>query len=124
MVCCHLSLRQLPRRRARCPWQSGHRRGRLEPPAIGHCAGWYLDAKENEGWPVDRLQPLLAGLQELLPWLKQWHNDLDPVHSERMGDYYAGFVADEARALGFTADDLRECKPAITTIKRGRKKKA
>lgn len=87
-------------------------------------AGWYLDAKENEGWPADRLQPLLVGLQELLPWLNQWHNDLDPVHNERMGDYYAGFVADEARALGFTADDLRAWKPAITTIKRGRKKKA
>lgn len=87
-------------------------------------AGWYLDAKENEGWPADRLQPLLAGLQELLPWLKQWHNDIDPVHNERMGDYYAGFVADEARALGFTADDLRAWKPTITTIKRGRKKKA
>lgn len=87
-------------------------------------AGWYLDAKENEGWPADRLQPLLAGLQELLPWLKQWHNDLDPVHNERMGDYYAGFVADEARALGFTADDLRTWKPAVVAAKRGRKRAA
>lgn len=87
-------------------------------------AGWYLDAKENEGWPADRLQPLLAGLQELLPWLKQWHNDLDPVHNERMGDYYAGFVADEARALGFTADDLRGWKPAVVATKRGRKRAA
>jgi len=87
-------------------------------------AGWYLDAKENEGWPADRLQPLLAGLQELLPWLKQWHNDLDPVHNERMGDYYAGFVADEARALGFTAGDLRAWKPAVVATKRGRKRAA
>ena len=87
-------------------------------------AGWYLDAKENEGWPADRLQPLLAGLQELLPWLKQWHNDLDPVHNERMGDYYAGFVADEARALGFTADDLRAWRPAAVATKRGRKRAA
>lgn len=87
-------------------------------------AGWYLDAKENEGWPADRLQPLLAGLQELLPWLKQWHNDLDPFHNERMGDYYAGFVADEARALGFTADDLRAWKPAVVATKRGRKRAA
>lgn len=87
-------------------------------------AGWYIDAKENEGWPADRLQPLLAGLQELLPWLKQWHNDLDPVHNERMGDYYAGFVADEARALGFTADDLRAWKPAVVATKRGRKRAA
>jgi hypothetical protein len=87
-------------------------------------AGWYIHAKEDEGWPADRLQPLLAGLQELLPWLKQWHNDLDPVHNERMGDYYAGFVADEARALGFTADDLRAWKPAVVSTKRGRKRAA
>jgi hypothetical protein len=87
-------------------------------------AGWTNDARQNEGWPADRLQPLLAGLQELLPWLKQWHNDLDPVHNERMGDYYAGFVADEARALGFTADDLRAWKPAVVATKRGRKRAA
>lgn len=87
-------------------------------------AGWTNDARQNEGWPADRLQPLLAGLQELLPWLKQWHNDLDPVHNERMGDYYAGFVADEARALGFTADDLRTWKPAVVATKRGRKRAA
>lgn len=74
-------------------------------------AGYLLDMKDNEGWEPARLQPLLAGLLELVPWLQQWHNTLDPVYGERMGDYFAGFVADQARALGFTLEDLRAWRP-------------
>lgn len=86
-------------------------------------AGYYMDMKDSEGWEPARLQPLLASLLELVPWLEQWHNELDPVFGERMGDYYRSFVTDEARALGFTLDDLRAWKPATTGAKRGRKKK-
>jgi hypothetical protein len=85
-------------------------------------AGYYVDMKDTEGWEPARLQPLLAGLLELVPWLEQWHNDLDPVFGERMGTYYKGFVTEEARALGFTLDDLRAWKPAVVAAKRGRKK--
>lgn len=86
-------------------------------------AGYYMDMKDSEGWEPARLQPLLASLLELVPWLEQWHNDLDPVFGERMGDYYRGFVTEEARAQGFTLDDLWAWKPAATAAKRGRKKK-
>ena len=87
-------------------------------------AAYYLDMKDNEGWPPERLQPLLAGLLELVPWLEQWHNEVDPVYGERMGHYYKGFVAEEARELGFTLDDLKAYKPAATVAKRGRRKTA
>ncbi|MCL5969860.1 MAG: BREX-2 system adenine-specific DNA-methyltransferase PglX [Betaproteobacteria bacterium] len=87
-------------------------------------AGYYMDMKDNEGWEPARLQPLLASLLELVPWLEQWHNELDPVFGERMGDYYRGFVTEEARGLGFTLDDLRAWKPVAVAAKRGRKKKA
>ena len=87
-------------------------------------AGYYMEMKDTEGWEPARLQPLLAGLLELVPWLEQWHNELDPVFGERMGTYYRGFVAEEARALGFTLDDLRAWKPATTTPKRGRRTRA
>lgn len=85
-------------------------------------AAFYIDMKDSEGWPPERLQPLLAGLLELLPWLAQWHNDVDPVFGERMGDYYQGFVTEEARAQGFTLDDLRAWKPAATVNARGRRR--
>jgi hypothetical protein len=85
-------------------------------------ASYYFDMKESEGWEPARLQPLLVSLLELLPWLKQWHNEPDPVHGHPMGDYYRDFVSDEARALGFTLDDLRAWKPAVVAAKRGRRK--
>jgi hypothetical protein len=87
-------------------------------------AAYYLEMKENEGWEPVRLQPLLAGLLELVPWLEQWHNEIDPAYGERMGTYYRGFANEEARALGFTLDDLRAWKPVVTAAKRGRKKAA
>ena len=87
-------------------------------------ASYFIDMKEREGWSPERLQPLLSGLIELLPWLKQWHNDMNPEFGARMGDYYEAFVNDESRALQFTLDDLRAWKPAGTMAKRGRKKAA
>lgn len=82
-------------------------------------AAYYLEMKESEGWESARLQPLLAGLLELVPWLEQWHNEVDPVYGERMGAYYKGFVSEEARSHGFTLDDLRGWKPAV--VKSGRR---
>ncbi len=85
-------------------------------------AAYYLDMKEGEGWEPARLQPLLSGLLELIPWLTQWHNDYDAEHATRMGDYFAGFIIDEARTLGLTMDDLRAWKPAAVAVRRGRRK--
>ena len=74
-------------------------------------AAYYVRMKEQDGWAPERLQPLLAGLLELVPWLKQWHNDLDPAYGIGMGDYFAGFLDEEARSLGFTLDALRTWQP-------------
>lgn len=84
-------------------------------------ATYFIDMKEREGWTRERLQPLLAGLLELVPWLKQWHNDMNPDFGARMGDYYESFVTDEARALQLTLDDLRAWKPAATAARRRRR---
>jgi len=71
----------------------------------------YQWAKETAGWPHDRLIPLLVSLDQLVPWLKQWHNDLDPTHGVRLGDSYAEFLAGECHTLGITVKDLRAWKP-------------
>jgi hypothetical protein len=84
-------------------------------------AGQYLHLKENEGWQPDRLIPLLAGLHELVPWLKQWHNEWNAEHGARMGDYFDGFVLDEARALGASVEALERWRPPVTAR---RKRKA
>jgi len=86
-------------------------------------AAYYLEMKDVEGWLPERLQPLLAGLDQLVPWLRQWHNAIDSNFGERMGDFYAGFLADEARAQGFTLDALRTWQPLASTARRGRRPK-
>jgi hypothetical protein len=73
-------------------------------------AGYYEQAR-NEGWSDERRSPLLAGVLELIPWLKQWHNDIDPSYGIGMGDFFEDFVKTEARAMGKSLEDLRNWKP-------------
>lgn len=84
-------------------------------------AAYYIEMKDTEGWPTERLIPLLAALQQLVPWLKQWHNDLDPTFGERMGDYYTGFLADEARSHGLTLEALAAWTPPAAPARRARR---
>lgn len=81
-------------------------------------ASYYQDMKDNEGWPTERLVPLLAGIAELVPWIQQWHNEPDPEHGERMGDYLNGFVDEEAKALGLTRAALGEWQPPVVKATR------
>ena len=76
--------------------------------------------KTDEAWPPERLVHLLDGLAELLPWRKQWHDDLDPATGERLGTWFAGFVADEARELGTTVEALGAWRPAAGAGRRPR----
>jgi Domain of unknown function (DUF7008) len=86
---------------------------------------YYEERKLNDGWPRERLIPLLAGLSELLPWLKQWHNERDAATGTRFGDFMAELIADEARGLGLTPHQLSAWSPpAINERSHRRKKKA
>jgi hypothetical protein len=85
-------------------------------------ADYYMRMQEQEGWAAERLTPLLGGLLELVPWLKQWHNGLDPTYQVRMGDCFADFVETQARTLGVTLEQVKAWKPAETTRKGGKKK--
>lgn len=81
---------------------------------------FYVDVQERLGGRDDpRLVPLLAGLIELLPWLKQWHNEVDPEFGVPMGDYFEGFVQEESRNLGLTLDEIK----AWTPPSRGRSRR-
>lgn len=100
-------------------------------PVVGW-AGWdhlaqaralagHSTTRKDDGAEDTELVPLLAGVAELVPWLQQWHDDPDPVYGERMGQFFAAFVASEAAALGVTGDELRAWRPPSTT--RGRRRK-
>jgi hypothetical protein len=81
-------------------------------------ATYYLDMKDNEGWPAERLTPLLAGIAELVPWIQQWHNDPDPSHGNRMGDYLDSFVDEEAKSIGLTRAALSAWQPPAARASR------
>jgi hypothetical protein len=68
-------------------------------------AGLYT-ARSQDGAEVAELGRLLAGMWELVPWLKQWHNEPDPTYGERMGDFFESYVTAECGTLGLTTDDL------------------
>ena len=87
-------------------------------------AAWLIARKEQDGWPAARLLPLLAALRELLPWVRQRHNAPDPDYGVGMGDYFAGFLDEEARALGLSDDAIRGWAPAETRRRGGRRKAA
>ncbi len=86
-------------------------------------AAYYIDRKEQDGWNTERLTPLLAGLLQLIPWLKQWHNEIDPDMGVDLGEFYESFLESEARTLGLTEQALRDWRPPAKAKAGGRKKK-
>jgi hypothetical protein len=59
-------------------------------------SAYYVEIQEHLGGRDDpRLVPLLACVIELLPWLRQWHHDIDSDFDQRMDEFFAGFVAEE-----------------------------
>ena len=86
-------------------------------------AGWDTEVLGHEGWSAERPQPLLAGLAERMPWLKQWHNAIDPDYNERMGDFFALFLQDQIQQHGLTREDLQRWQPPATGRTHRRRKR-
>ena len=85
-------------------------------------AAWYLQAR-RDGRDAAHLTPLLAGLAELVPWLKQWYDEPNPDPAlDRPGTQIAALVDTEMRSLGLTAQDLTAWRPEKK--RSGRAKKA
>lgn len=75
-------------------------------------SGLYQRRKTEDGWPKDRLVPLLAGLDERVPWLLQWHNQPAAAFGGmKLGEFFRDFVAAEAHTLGVAVGDLRKWTP-------------
>jgi len=86
-------------------------------------SAYYVRVQTEIGGSDDpRLIPLLACLIELLPWLKQWHNEPDSnFDGMRMGDYFDGFVNEESRQLNKTIPEIKAWTPPASSGRRGRR---
>lgn len=102
-----------------------------DPSPVYGWAGWdhlqralallqlYYHRKLEETWPGERLIPLLAGLEELLPWVRQWHADeRHPDTGERYADALDAHIAAGCSELGVTRPQLVAWAPSET--RRGR----
>ncbi|MEU4691910.1 BREX-2 system adenine-specific DNA-methyltransferase PglX [Actinoplanes sp. NPDC023714] len=74
-----------------------------------------VERGDRDGWPADRLVPLLAGLREILPWARQWHYELEPDAV----DEYQGLLGERLARWNLTMDDLTGWRPPAPV--RGRK---
>ena len=74
-------------------------------------AACYTEVTEQDGWNTTRVTPLLAVMQENLPWFKQWHNEVDPEYDQRLGDFFEAFLNSQLSNLGLTEADLRAWAP-------------
>ncbi|NME80340.1 BREX-2 system adenine-specific DNA-methyltransferase PglX [Rhodococcus sp. 105337] len=75
--------------------------------------------RESEGTPLTALVPVVAGIAEVLPWVKQWHAGVDPNLGVDLAEYLTAQLAEKSAAVGVPVQDLPAWRPEKKT--RGRK---
>lgn len=81
----------------------------------------------TDGWDQEnpeKLIPMLAGLAELLPWVRQWHGEIDPEYGESVADTIEEVLRSHSADLGVTTEDLAAWRPPASTRGRRIAKKA
>ena len=80
-----------------------------------------LTTQEALGADHVAVEPLLAGLVELEPWLHQWHAQIDPAFGTSPASTVSGLLGQKLAEYGLTRDEVtRRARPVAT---RGRKAK-
>lgn len=79
------------------------------------------DRTQNEGWDPERVWPVVVALAELLPWLDQWHAEIDPRWGASPAQLYRGITEQLALAANRTLSDATDWR--LPAPGRGRRKK-
>ncbi|EID53730.1 BREX-2 system adenine-specific DNA-methyltransferase PglX [Saccharomonospora xinjiangensis] len=77
------------------------------------------DRTTDAGWDTDRLTPLIAGLAELMPWVRQWHGEYDEEWDGAPADEFSAYLLEQRTKHQLTDDDLTNWRP--TPARRGRR---
>jgi hypothetical protein len=70
--------------------------------------------RESEGRPDERLVPLVAGLAELQPWVRQWHDITGPTYHLNLADYLEEELRRRTHQVALTPAQLRTWRPEPT----------
>jgi Domain of unknown function (DUF7008) len=79
------------------------------------------DRTEQAGWMTERLIAPLAGLAELMPWVRQWHGEYDADWGGTPVEEYQAYLDEQRAKHQLTERDLGAWRPAPSA--RGRKAK-
>jgi hypothetical protein len=71
-----------------------------------------MNEREAEGWDDERMVPLIAGLAELQPWVRQWHSDVDPTYGVSLAAIIDEELTARAQRAGKTHDEVAAWRPA------------
>ncbi|MFC8385748.1 BREX-2 system adenine-specific DNA-methyltransferase PglX [Nocardia sp. NPDC057272] len=71
--------------------------------------------RESEGMALPSLVPVVAGIAELLPWVKQWHSGVDPNLGVDLAEYLGNQLAEKSTAVGVPVQDLAAWRPEKKT---------
>ncbi|MFI6716591.1 BREX-2 system adenine-specific DNA-methyltransferase PglX [Kribbella sp. NPDC050470] len=77
-----------------------------------------IGEREQEGWSEERLEPLVAGLAELQPWVRQWHDEVDDTYGLNLADFCEEQLRDRALQVHKTLDELKKWQPKPATRRR------
>ncbi|CAM04376.1 BREX-2 system adenine-specific DNA-methyltransferase PglX [Saccharopolyspora erythraea] len=69
------------------------------------------DRGEKEGWGAEELTPVLAGLAEVMPWVRQWHGEYDEEWGGVPANEYQAFLDEQRGKHHLTEDDLKAWRP-------------
>ncbi|KVD69283.1 hypothetical protein WS62_13750 [Burkholderia sp. ABCPW 14] len=87
--------------------------------------GYLYEMLQREGADAARLTPALAGLDELLPWVHQWHPEVDDDLGMSTGDYLQGLLDAQLAQHGLTLSAVRGWRPPAPVRRtRGRRASA
>ncbi|WP_257027710.1 MULTISPECIES: BREX-2 system adenine-specific DNA-methyltransferase PglX [unclassified Streptomyces] len=78
------------------------------------------DRTEQSGWGTERLTPLIAGLYEVMPWVRQWHGEYDAEWESVPAEDCDAFLDEQMGKHRLSAADLKAWRP----VKRARGRKA
>ena len=60
---------------------------------------------------VEKITPLLAGLREVIQWVRQWHSEIDPIFGVSPAQEYDMYLTSQREEHGLTDEDLRAWQP-------------